>query len=306
MIKKIRERIPGLISQNLWFSWMWHIRRITYLFGIICLLAVTGCEKRSGAEDDVSTRAEVEEWKRALAEASTEGITGANEKEIEEMEDEVIEEPEEVTTEELSQQQKCQKEFEGKEIGDYVAFGNYEPDYDESILWIILNKEGNNRFLLISSQCLDTMPYHDECVEITWEKCILREWLNHDFFQAAFHGEEQEMILTTTVANCDGGADTEDKVFILSEKEALELLPENEDRATNATAYAKEQGIYVNQGLLSDGAVGNVEWWLRGGADEPNTDMTEWVSSYGETRWNMLVYEDGIGVRPVIWVEIPE
>ena len=288
------------------------VKKMMCLLWLFCLFGVTGCTKGYGIKNNESTRSDVEEWKNTSILNSIEEIQETTQEDEEDIEEEkiaeVIEELEnevKVTTEELSVEEKCQKEFAGKEIGDYIAFGNYVPDGNEFITWIVLNKEGNNRFMLISNQCLDSIPYHDERVEITWESCKLREWLNNDFLQAAFNAEEQAMILTTTVPNCDGGADTEDKVFILSEKEALELFADDEERVTDATLYAESCGIYVNQGLLSDKGIGKVDWWLRGGAEEPNIDMTEWVSVYGETRWNMPVDEEGIGVRPVIWVEIP-
>ena len=54
-----------------------------------------------------------------------------------------------------------------------------------------------------------------------------------------------------------GGEDTMDRVFLLSEAEVLEFFPQQEQRACQATEYAKAQGAYVDENN------GNSWWWLR-------------------------------------------
>ena len=90
-------------------------------------------------------------------------------------------------------------------IGGIVTFGRYEQDGNEEngpeeIEWIILDvKDGKS--LLISRYALDAVPYHTESINITWEKCFLRSWLNSDFLQTAFTEEEQASIPETEVDN---------------------------------------------------------------------------------------------------------
>ena len=61
-------------------------------------------------------------------------------------------------------------------ISGIVTFGRYEQDGNEEngpeeIEWIVLDvKDG--RSLLISRYALDTVPYHTESINITWEKSI--------------------------------------------------------------------------------------------------------------------------------------
>ena len=53
-----------------------------------------------------------------------------------------------------------------------------------------------------------------------------------------------------------GGNDTEDKVFLLSEKEAETLFSNDEERIAKATEYAEKSGVYVNEKKAA-------WWWLR-------------------------------------------
>ena len=90
----------------------------------------------------------------------------------------------------------------------------------------------NHKALLISRYGLEECQYHDTYTEITWDKCSLRQWLNHEFLDAAFTGPEQEAILITEVDNSPeqsgrteekyGAPTTKDKVFLLSWKEMYE------------------------------------------------------------------------------------
>lgn len=59
----------------------------------------------------------------------------------------------------------------------------------EQIEWMVLAVEGDEA-LLLSKYALDTQPYHDVEVDITWEKCTLRTWLNETFLAAAFDAGE--------------------------------------------------------------------------------------------------------------------
>ena len=89
-------------------------------------------------------------------------------------------------------------------VGDTVFFGSYEQDNEtsngkEDIEWLVLAKE-NNRLLVVSQYGLDCQQYNTNETEVTWENCTLREWLNEDFFHAAFSDREKAMIPTVTVS----------------------------------------------------------------------------------------------------------
>ena len=87
--------------------------------------------------------------------------------------------------------------------GDYISFGSYEQDNDttngsEPIDWLVLDKK-DSKALIISRYGLDAKVFHKECVEVTWESCDLRGWLNDTFYREAFTVDEQNQIAETII-----------------------------------------------------------------------------------------------------------
>ena len=145
------------------------------------------------------------------------------------------------------------------EIGSEITFGHYEQDEDltngqEPIEWIVLDvDEENQKAFLLSKYCLETRVVYPERVPMYWGASTLREWMNGEFLNAAFTAEEQEKILTTTVTNENphgmkgAGADTEDKLYLLSHEEILHYFPEQSSRMAYATEHAKAQGCTIGE-----------------------------------------------------------
>ena len=201
-------------------------------------------------------------------------------------------------------------------IGDYVTFGTYEQDNNmqngaEAIEWQVLDKK-DGKVLLLSKYALDAKLYHEEYVDITWETCTLRSWLNEDFYKTAFTSEEQKYIAETYVTNednpdygTDGGNNTYDNVFLLSIDEVTTYFDEDpyaKDPARRAkvTEYAKAQGGWYSK---SDEYYGNGDWWLRSPGN--HSDDAAVVVRYGGVYcigFN-VVDSDGV-VRPALWVEV--
>lgn len=107
---------------------------------------------------------------------------------------------------------------------DYFYGYAYEYRYFkwERIKWRVLDVNENTMFVM-ADKCLNSRCYHEESENITWENCVLRSWLNHDFYDTAFSGTEQRAIVEQTILNEDnpeynteGGNNTKDKVFLLS------------------------------------------------------------------------------------------
>ena len=154
--------------------------------------------------------------------------------------------------------------------GDIIKFGNYPQDINGSkspIEWLALDVKGNEA-LLISRYGLDCQQY-DSGGTITWEDCALRKWLNSDFLKSAFSNEESERILVSELKNDNnpeygtrGGNDTKDRIFCLSIAEAEQYFSSDEDRRCRPTAYARDQGAYVDNDCCS--------WWLRSPGDYLN------------------------------------
>lgn len=104
--------------------------------------------------------------------------------------------------------------------GDYVYFGN-----NQKLRWKVLENDGEN-LLLMADANMGTRAYQDvkslKGYDNTWEHSTLREFLNTEFLDLAFTKEEQEYLQINYVKNgvtegqIDSGADTEDKVYLLS------------------------------------------------------------------------------------------
>lgn len=200
---------------------------------------------------------------------------------------------EETTSKSESSSQKKDKNPEYK-VGETIEFGNYPQDKDgteKPIEWIVMKKEGN-QVLLLSKYVLDAKSYNEGWGDVTWEISDIRQWLNNEFYTTAFNKAEKAKIQTSLIKNEDnseygtsGGNDTEDKVFLLSEKEADTLFSDEEERIAKATEYAEKLGVDINENSEEKGAW----WWLR----SPGNDSfyAALVNYYG---W---VYGDGIGVN---------
>ena len=137
----------------------------------------------------------------------------------------------------------------------------------EPIEWLVLEVRGNEA-LLISRYGLDCRQYHHKYVDMTWENCDLRKWLNHDFLKAAFSPEESARIKVSELRNDDnprhgtgGGNSTKDRVFCLSIAEAERYFRDNKERQCQPTEYARNQGAWV------DDSNGCCCWWLRSPGD---------------------------------------
>ncbi len=191
-------------------------------------------------------------------------------------------------------------------VGDTVRFGSYEQDNDtsngaEAIEWLVLDKQ-DGKLLLLSKNALECKKYNEESVKVTWETCTLRDWLNSTFYTTAFSTVEQERIETTKVRNEDntkywrtrGGNDTEDKVFLLSIREAKSYFDSFSARCTKVTAYAKAQGASANN-------EGNGWWWLRSpGISGRNAAFINITSSYVVS--GSRIDREGGSVRPAFWL----
>lgn len=195
------------------------------------------------------------------------------------------------------------------EVGSEITFGHYEQDEDltngqEPIEWIVLDvDEENQKAFLLSKYCLETKVVYPKRVPMYWGASTLREWMNGEFLNATFTAEEQEKILTTTVTNENphgmkgAGADTEDKLYLLSHEEILHYFPEQSSRMAYATEHAKAQGCTIGE------TTGACRWWLRTtGARK----MDMWgvrvdgrLTAYGmqDVDWPTNT------VRPVFWMD---
>ena len=194
-----------------------------------------------------------------------------------------------------SSSQKKDKNPEYK-VGETIEFGNYPQDKDgteKPIKWIVMKNEGN-QVLLLSKYVLDAKPYNEELEDVTWETSDIRQWLNNEFYTTAFNKTEKAKIQTSLIKNEYN--DTEDKVFLLSEKEAETLFSNDDERIANPTGYAEKSGVYVNEKKVA-------VWWLRSpgydGGSAAEVGYGGWVDGIG----GGVSSSDG-GVRPALHLNL--
>ena len=144
--------------------------------------------------------------------------------------------------------------------------------------------------LLITKDIIAERPYNDTLIDVTWENCTLRKWLNDDFYNR-FSAEEKAMITSTTRETDDnpqygtkGGNDTYDKIFLLSLVGAESYFSSERERV--AKSNGKEEF-----------------WWLRSPGETQKDAACIGTWGYVSTK-GMPVNMSAIGVRPVLWVTV--
>lgn len=198
-----------------------------------------------------------------------------------------------------------------KKEGNKIYFGCYyikNKSNMEPIEWDILD-EKNGKALIISHYILDAMKFEDK--SNNYEKSFIRNWLNNDFYNIAFNDSEKDIIETTNVDNsilstCDDTNkyvcnNTNDKIFLLSVKEAETYFKTDRKKQAKGSDYAKSKGIHCNffsSELFSSGDY----WWLR----SPyyyNVYGAYYVDEDGIIKYN-AVYSTECGIRPACWIKL--
>jgi hypothetical protein len=195
--------------------------------------------------------------------------------------------------------------------GDYFKFGSYYQENSSKktpIEWLVLKKSGS-KVLLISRYALDWKNYHYKYVDITWENCDLRKWLNGDFLRNAFTAAEQKKIAVTKLANDNnaqygtfGGNSTEDRVFLLSLAEAGRLFKDDAARKCAPTPYAVGKGAWQSNEIFINGRA-CCYWWLR--SPGKHQSYVSFVFADGALGpGGSIVNGDINAVRPALWVNL--
>ena len=185
----------------------------------------------------------------------------------------------------------------------YITLGKYKQSTSktEDIRWRVLTTI-DDKALVISEKAIDCRSYHSEVVDITWEECDLRKWLNTEFLNEAFTLVEQKNILqewqkseSTKNTDTNAGGATNDKIFLLNNYEVDSYL--GIDAKCYATPYSQQKGALVNEENEC------CNWLVRVPGYKQN------YVSYITTNGNLSVFgcdpnDNTIGVRPAMWVKI--
>ena len=176
---------------------------------------------------------------------------------------------------------------------EVVIFGSY---HDEPLEWYILDKI-DNKFLLVTKNIIDNIEFNNKLSSTTWEKSLIRQWLNNDFLNNTFTTEEYGHIQTTRVKtidgvynNVNGGNATDDKIFLLSVEEIEKYFPLLDSRICGVTDYAKNK-------LGHD----NSWWWLRSMVNAQYTPA--YINKDGKVA-SMSARNSYIGTRPAMWIDL--
>ena len=190
----------------------------------------------------------------------------------------------------------------------------------EPIHWDVLSTDEGDVSLVSSNKILDAREYYHKQESRTidgntvwscnYKESDIRAWLNDDFYKTAFSDDEQNPIITSTVDNSPlstgysrnvySCADTEDKLFLLSYKEATDPnngLDNYSARIKTATDYAKALGVHTISGKS--------RWWLRS-PTEDYANLVRHVGADGIMYAQTYTHVDrtGNGVLPAFRIEI--
>lgn len=174
----------------------------------------------------------------------------------------------------------------------------------EPIVWQIVLKQSDSA-LIVSESILANLQYHPN--RNRYKDSDVRYWLNRRFYPCAFSEAEKNRIMTSDVDNSVestgisgnpyAGENTQDKVFLLSYREAFECFGLTDaDRQKRVTPFAEKTGTFVHK----DTACG--WWWLRSPDDSHSYDVRI-VDDYGEDYYSP-VYYDSLGVVPALKIKL--
>jgi hypothetical protein len=167
---------------------------------------------------------------------------------------------------------------------DLVTLGDW--------VWRVL-QVGDRSALVLSEFLVDVRPYHERLTAITWADCSLRAWLNGEFFEG-LSPDLRERVSVAHLADHDnpswetlGGPPTEDRVFLLSYREA----------ETEAWFPSVESRTCARH----DGR--KTWWWLRSPGGDGGYAAGVYDDGYVRGIGDFVFYAAG-GVRPALFFNL--
>lgn len=202
------------------------------------------------------------------------------------------------------------------QTGDHTSFGKYE--------WRVLEVQGHAA-LIMTEHIIGQRSYHNAPKDVTWADCALREYLNGEFFNN-FSADDQSRIIPILNRNPDnpwygsaGGADTQDKIFLLSIEEAVSKYfgdsSKNLENRSGKQRYWFQKKDENNDKRRSTFDGHTWWWWLRSpGRDNRRAvyihgDGNVGIQGNGTFHYNSNIRhpvtgENYGGIRPAMWLRI--
>ena len=203
----------------------------------------------------------------------------------------------------------------------------------QPLRWRVLDIQ-DGKALLLSDRMPDSVPFHAVDTDVAWDRCTLRSWLNgygadnneqgldytgRGFIDRAFTSSEREAILPVQCRNLpngsygtSSGADTEDRLFILSNEEVFEGADagrygfhasrgyDDPAKRFTSTLYAKCMGAWWSP---VDAYAGNSFWFMRTSGYTPRTVTYICDFGYIYSKGTLVTCSDA-GVLPAMWIDL--
>jgi len=198
-------------------------------------------------------------------------------------------------------------------VGSIITFGDYD--------WRVLDVKNGKALLIAQDITHVNMPYNEEWVDVTWETCTLRKWLNEEFYNS-FSAEEQRQIVPTAVTNdknqwygTDGGKTTQDRIFLLSIAEVVKYFGDSGDlrneRRNDSDGELDDNGYYLddeynNERIAFYGGE-SAWWWLRSPGGLSSSAAFVFLDGRVFVTGSSVKFATdlaNVGVRPALWLNL--
>ncbi len=190
-------------------------------------------------------------------------------------------------------------------VGDIIQFGKYSQTENgevKPIDWQVLDVRGGGT-LIISKYTLDYRQYNSTDSGVTWETCSLHQWLNGEFFYAAFGSQEERNIIIDSILKYPGGH-SKDKIFLLSIPGVNKYFKSDDARKCTPTPWGCEHYYQVNPIIKMPKSKCN--WWLRSPIVVSRTApcINEDGRDIADKFFCFPVAWDSVAVRPALWINL--
>ena len=195
---------------------------------------------------------------------------------------------------------KMEKSQQKLQIGSTINFGGYD--------WRVLDIQ-DNKALLLSDKIVEQRPYHQSNTDITWAECDLRYYLNGKFYDSL--GEDKARVAETTVVTgsnpwfgTDGGAETNDKVFLLSIEEIVKYFGDSGQLKSPPDGAWYIDDEYNPTRITADENGEALWWWLRSPGHISHDVAGVYNDGYIGILGSFSIAWSGGGVLPALWLNL--